>query len=269
MARCAAKVVQRCCKFVVQLWVQIDMLNTLDAYEISETLLRLCTPFKGVHVEKFREDIDRTVVCYMRYPDEAGSISAVLNSVFTVLTDNGLRLGSELTMALKTLIQAEAIVHTLDDPLDITREAFSFIQGFLVEQFMVGNVKANLQTQVSRTLKDIVRRIPDLQQATMQWPNQYEKGKFEAEVNTDEINSRLDIFNVAAQRLAIGIVLLGMIIGSAFATSIEGSFLGIDFSALAFLIFIFAILTGTIMAIRMMRSISASPYQKARVYYEK
>jgi hypothetical protein len=43
----------------------------------------------------------------------------------------------------------------------------------------------------------------------MQWINQYEKGKIEVEVNTDELNKRLDIFNVAAQRLAVGIVLLG------------------------------------------------------------
>ena len=247
----------------------IWVLNGLDAYEISETLLRLCTPFKDVHVEKFREDIDRTVVRYMRYPDEAGSLSAVLDAVFKVLADNGLRLGSELTMALKTLIQAEAIVHTLDPMLDITREAFGFIQGFLVDQFTAEGVKANVQTQLTRTLKDVVRRIPDLQQATLQWLNQYEKGKFEVEVNTDELNSRLDIFNVAAQRLAIGIVLLGMIIGSAFATNIEGSFLGISFSALAFLIFIFSIATGTVMAIRMMNAVNQKPQQKPRIIYDK
>lgn len=247
----------------------IWVLNSLDAYEISETLLRLCTPFKDVHVEKFREDIDRTVVRYMRYPDEASSLSAVLDSVFTVLADNGLRLGSELTMALKTLIQAEAIVHTLDYWLDITREAFGFIQSFLVEQFTLENVKANLQIQVSRTLKDVVRRIPDLQQATLQWLNQYERGKFEVEVNTNELNARLDIFNVAAQRLAIGIVLLGMIIGSAFATNIQGDILGISFSGLAFLIFIFAILAGTVMSIRMMRSINVRPQEKPRIYYGK
>jgi predicted unusual protein kinase regulating ubiquinone biosynthesis (AarF/ABC1/UbiB family) len=85
----------------------------------------------------------------MRYPDEAGSLSAVLNAVFDVLADNGLRLGSELTMALKTLIQAEAIVHTLDYWLDITRESFVFIQGFLTEQFNVETVKATVQTQVA------------------------------------------------------------------------------------------------------------------------
>jgi len=208
-------------------------------------------------------------VRYMRYPDEASSLSAVLDSVFTVLADNGLRLGSELTMALKTLIQAEAIVHTLDYWLDITREAFGFIQSFLVEQFTLENVKANLQIQVSRTLKDVVRRIPDLQQATLQWLNQYERGKFEVEVNTNELNARLDIFNVAAQRLAIGIVLLGMIIGSAFATNIQGDILGISFSGLAFLIFIFAILAGTVMSIRMMRSINVRPQEKPRIYYGK
>jgi len=246
----------------------IWVLNGLDAYEISETLLRLCTPFHDVHVAQFREDIDRTVVRYMRYPDEAGSLSAVLNAVFDVLANNGLRLGSELTMALKTLIQAEAIVHTLDYWLDITREAFSFIQGFLAEQFNIETVKATVQIQLMRSTKELVRRIPDLQQATMQWINQYEKGKIEVEVNTDDLNQRLDIFNVAAQRLAVGIVLLGMIIGSAFATSMEGAVFGINLAVLAFVIFVFSIGAGLIMSIRMMRTIGEKPRRRPRVLYD-
>ena len=36
----------------------------------------------------------------------------------------------------------------------------------------------------------------------MKWITQYEKGEFEVELNTDELNERLDIFNLAAQRLA-------------------------------------------------------------------
>ncbi|HRA66961.1 MAG: AarF/UbiB family protein [Caldilinea sp.] len=246
----------------------IWVLNGLDAYEIAETLLRLCTPFHDVHVAQFREDIDRTVVRYMRYPEEAGSLSAVLNAVFEVLASNGLRLGSELTMALKTLIQAEAIVHTLDYWLDITREAFSMIQGFLAEQFKIENVKTTVQTQLMRSTKELVRRIPDLQQATMQWINQYEKGKFEVEVNTDDLNQRLDIFNVAAQRLAVGIILLGMIIGAGFATSMNGVFLGLELSSIAFLIFVFSILAGLVMSIRMMRTVGEKPQRRPRILYD-
>jgi ubiquinone biosynthesis protein len=246
----------------------IWVLNGLDSYEISETLLRLCTPFHDVKVAQFREDIDRTVVRLMRYPDEADSLSEVLNSVFAVLSNNGLRLGSELTIALKTLIQAEAIARALDYMIDITREAFSIIQGFLAEQFNVETVKANVQQQLLRSTKELVRRIPNLQQATMQWLNQYEKGKFEIELNTDELNERLDIFNIAAQRLAVGIVLLGMIIGSAFATGMEGAILGIDLAAIAFLIFVFSIGAGLVMSIRMMRAIGERPRRPPRITYD-
>ncbi|MBK8048497.1 MAG: AarF/ABC1/UbiB kinase family protein [Anaerolineales bacterium] len=213
-------------------------LNTVDAYELSESLLRLATPFHDVDVQKFRDDIENVVVRYLRYPDEAGSLSAVLNGVFGVLAENGLRLGRDLTMALKTLIQAEQIVHILDRDLNIQNEAFADIQVFMTEQFTTENVKAQVQTQVTRSVKELVRRIPDLQQATMQWITQYEKGKFEVELNTDELNERLDIFNLAAQRLAVGMVLLGMIIGSAFATGIDGTFLGIELSFIAFLVFV-------------------------------
>ncbi|HHY56817.1 MAG TPA: hypothetical protein GYA08_15435 [Chloroflexi bacterium] len=246
----------------------IWVLNGLDAYEISETLLRLCTPFHDVNVPQFREDVERSVVRYMRYPDAAGSLSAVLDGVFAVLSDNGLRLGSELTMALKTLIQAEGIVRVLDYDIDIAREAFGFIQGFLAEQFTVEHLKATAQTQLLRSLKDVLRRLPDLQQATMQWLDQYEKGKLEVTLDTDELNQRLDIFNLAAQRLAIGIVLLGMIVGSAFATRIEGQVLGIDLATLAFVLFTFSIGVGFTMALRMLRGENTRPVRKPRIIYD-
>ena len=189
-------------------------LNSMDSYEMSEALLGLSTPYKEVEVSQFREDIDRVVLRYLKYPTEAGSLSEVLNAVFGVLNRNGLHLSSDLTMALKTLIQAEEIVHTLDPTLDITTEAFAYIQDMLVQQFQPDFVQATIKTHAMRTAKELVRRIPDLQQATIQWITQYEKGKFELELKTDELNERLDIFNYAAQRLAIGMVLLGMMIGS-------------------------------------------------------
>lgn len=247
-------------------------LNGTDSYELSESLLRLTTPFEDVDVPKFREDIDNVVVRYIRYPDEAGSLSAVLNGVFDVLAVNGLRLGRDLTMALKTLIQAEQIVHTLDSTLDINAQALADIQGFLSEQFTPDTIKAAVQTQVKRSAKEFVRRIPDLQQATMKWLTQYEKGKFELELNTDELNERLDIFNIAAQRLAVGIVLLGivllgMVIGSAFATGMEGELLGIPLSLMAFAIFFFSMAVSVVMVIRMMRDMGRKPPHAPRIKY--
>jgi predicted unusual protein kinase regulating ubiquinone biosynthesis (AarF/ABC1/UbiB family) len=194
-----------------------------------------------VDVPQFRQDIDTVVMRFLRYPDEAGSLSAVLNGVFDVLAKNGLRLGRDLTMALKTLVQAEQIVHTLSPTLDINKQSLGFIQGFLSEQFTASSVKSAAETQVRRSLKELVRRLPDLQQATMNWVSQYEKGKFEVELNTDELNSRLDVFNLAAQRLAVGMILLGMVIGSAFATGMEGTLLGIRLSVVAFIIFGFSL----------------------------
>ncbi len=239
-------------------------LTGMDSYDLSEALLRLCTAFKDVHIEKFREDIDKVVIRYMRYPMEAGSLSSVLNGVFAVLAENGLRLGRELTMALKTLVQAEQIVHTLDSELDITRESYELIRGFLAEQFNSETIRASVQTQVMRSAKEVIRRIPDLQQATMQWLNQYEKGKFEVEINTDELNERLDIFNVAAQRLAVGIVLLGMIIGSAFATNMEGQIFGIQLSHVAFALFVVSLIIGTTMSIRMLRDVGKRPQSSTK-----
>jgi ubiquinone biosynthesis protein len=242
-------------------------LNGHDSYDLAESLLRLTTPFKDVNVPKFRQDIDNVVMRYLRYPDEAGSLSAVLNGVFSVLADNGLRLGRDLTMALKTLVQAEQIVHTLSPTLDISKQSLVYIQGFLAEQFTTESIKATAETQLRRSVKELVRRIPDLQQATMKWITQYEKGKFEVELNTDELNSRLDIFNLAAQRLAVGMILLGMMIGSAFATGMQGAIFGVRLSNIAFTIFAFTLAYSVIIAIRMMRDMGRKPYAPPKINY--
>lgn len=242
-------------------------LNGADAYDLAESLLRLCTPFHDVNVPKFRQDIDTVVMRYLRYPDEAGTLSSVLNGVFDVLATNGLRLGRDLTMALKTLIQAEQIVHTLDPMLDINKYALTSIQGFLKEQFTTETVKANIETQLRRSLKEVARRVPDLQQATMKWLGQYEKGRFQLELDTDELNKRLDVLNLAAQRLAVGMILLGMVIGSAFATSMEGALLGVQLSVLAFVIFAFSLGISLFMVIRMMRDMGQKPYRPPKINY--
>ena len=242
-------------------------LNGRDSYDLAESLLRLTTPFKDVDVSDFREDIDNVVMRYLRYPDEAGSLSAVLNGVFSVLADNGLRLGRDLTMALKTLVQAEQIVHTLSPSLDISQQSLVYIQGFLAEQFTPETIKATAETQLRRSVKELVRRIPDLQQATMKWITQYEKGEFEVKLDTDELNSRLDVFNLAAQRLAVGMILLGMIIGSAFATSMEGDIFGVPLAQIAFLIFAFTLIYSVVMVIRLMRDMGRKPYRPPKINY--
>lgn len=240
-------------------------LNAMDPYELTQSLLRLCTPFRDVDAHAFSADVERVVLRYMRYPLEAGSLSEVLNATFAVLNNNGLRLGSELTMALKTLVQAEEIVHVLDDQLNIPQQAFGFIQTYLTQQLTPENVQNMVRTQLLRTTRELMRRVPDLQSVMLKWVNQFERGKLELEVNTDELNQRLDIFNLAAQRLAIGIVLLGMMIGSAFATGIEAVVLGIDVAVVAFIIFVAAMGISVAMIYHMITSIEFRPRRKPRI----
>ena len=240
-------------------------LTSQDSYELANALLRLSKPFKVVDAENFRRDIERIVVRYMKYPTEAGSLSEVLNAVLGMLQQNGLRLDSSMTMALKTLVQAEAIVHTLEPGLDITREAFAFIQEYFVEQFTVETVKEKVRVQVARTAKDVLRRVPDLQTVMNKWIGQFERGQFEIKLDTSELNERLDTFNHTAQRLAVGMVLLAIIVGTAFATGIEGEFLGIPLASIAFLLFFISLIAGAVLIFRMFREIWSKPEPKPTI----
>ena len=168
-------------------------------------------------------------------------------------------------MALKTLVQAEEIVHVLDSELNIPQAAFGYIQSYLTQQLTPENVQTMVRTQLLRTTRELVRRVPDLQGAALKWFDQFERGKLELEINTDELNERLDIFNLAAQRLAIGLVLLGMVIGSAFATNIDAVVLGINIAVLAFVIFVIAMGISVVMIYHMVTSIEFKPRRRPRI----
>jgi hypothetical protein len=60
-------------------------------------------------------------------------------------------------------------------------------------------------------------------------------------------------------------VLLAIIVGTAFATGIEGEFLGLSLSNIAFLLFFLSLIAGAVLIFRMFREIWAKPEPKPTI----
>jgi hypothetical protein len=75
-------------------------------------------------------------------------------------------------------------------------------------------IVASLRQSVIQTGKEIGRRVPDLQSATLSWLDQYQKGKIVVEVNTADLSREIGKVGRVGQTLAAGIILAGAIIAT-------------------------------------------------------
>jgi len=123
------------------------------------------------------------------------------------------------------------------------------VRELALEQVTAENVTETLKKEVSYTLREITGQIPSLQEATMSWLNQYKKGRFEVHVDMSELKEPLDRADALMRELIIGILLTGIIVGSAIATGIAAAF-DIErsslFSTIAFIGYIAATVLATL-----------------------
>ena len=150
----------------------IDLLwgiNDRDGYDLAKTIMRLSTPFKRqVNEGAFIADLERLMKRYQLFADQSSNLSGVLADTFEAMRRAGLRLQSDLTLALKALVQAEEIVHTLDPSRDLVVAAFAEVKDLLRKELDADTVMRLVRQQVVRTGKELVRRIPSLERCSAQ-----------------------------------------------------------------------------------------------------
>jgi len=102
--------------------------------------------------------------------------------------------------------------------------------------------------QVSRSAREVVYRIPSLVEATTKWLDQYEKGRISVHVDTSDLTPQVEKFDKALSRsldrLLLGLVLTGWLVGAAIASTVNMDVFGFPLADLAFYMF----LAGTVVS---------------------
>jgi hypothetical protein len=104
--------------------------------------------------------------------------------------------------------------------------------------------------------REVFKRIPSIQEATTRWLDQYQRGRFEVTIDTSELTKEVDKLGGIGRQIVIGIMLTGMIIGSAIATSVLAaveaeSEVWDAFYRLAYFGYIFAMVIAVIIVIKL------------------
>lgn len=193
-----------------------------DTRSMASILLDLSTPFAGpIDEVAYYRDFERTVGRYT-LTGSSISIGEAVDAMFGLLRDHGLRLDADLTMAIKALTQVEAISSVLFTGGGIINKSTEYMKQLAVQEVTPEKVQKVVTDQVMMALQEVLNNIPDLTTATTSWLNQYKKGRFEVYLDFSELKDTVDQFNRMSRLAVIGIMLVGMIIGSAIAASAIG-----------------------------------------------
>jgi ubiquinone biosynthesis protein len=243
-------------------------LHDRDGRGLAKTVIQLSRRFKEVDEKDFIDDVERLMKRYTIIGDDAMNLSGPLEEMLRVMRRAGLRLDPSLTLALKAMFQAEETVRTLDPELPLVSVAFDELKTLFRAQLDADSVINIVRSEAMRTAKEVVRRIPTLAGATMKWLDQYERGRLSIHIDTSDIGKEVEKVDTALSRnvtlLALAMLLAGLLVASALATSFEMEFGGIRLSTVAFILFMGAAAIATVLALRIFWSVWKSWSARSR-----
>jgi ubiquinone biosynthesis protein len=197
----------------------IYSINEIDIQGIGDGLMALGKPMRSFDEAGFREDIDRLARQYLIY-GKASSLGDALSAFLGAVFSNGLRLDSELTLAMKAVIQAEESARALSFDIDLGEAAVSEARLALLEQFTPDNIQKQVQGSVVRIGKELARRVPSLEGAALSWLDQFNKGKFVVEVDTKGLERSISSVSSIGRQATVGIIVVGQLIGTAIVMAV-------------------------------------------------
>jgi ubiquinone biosynthesis protein len=224
-----------------------------DGYGLGKAALHFSRPLPGVTLneEEFLEAMERFG---QRFLGVTESMSYSFVALQDMIQKFGLRIESSFTLAYKALMQADEIVRQLDPSINLSATALASGKVLLREQITSEAVTKTIQTQVSRTAREVAYRMPSLVDASTKWLDQYEKGRFSVHVDTSDLTPQVEQLDRALSksmdRLMVALVLTGWLVGSAIASTVDVSLGTFRLSDLAFYMFLIGAAVGVVVTIQ-------------------
>jgi ubiquinone biosynthesis protein len=224
-----------------------------DVRGLSDVFFRLCRQTRRVDKPAYYATMDRIIYQYVVY-NAGANFGSLMNAVLGSLYEMGLRMDSNLTLAIKAIMQMEEAACALDPGHDLGRVATEYAQAHLREQLTAEKVSSMAQEQVIRLGREVARRLPELQDASMKWLDMFTKGGLEVKLDTSGLSEQMTQLDVILRRLVIGLVLAGLIVGTAIVASSPFLASRSDLPAVATAVFVVVVVASLLVVWRMARN---------------
>lgn len=201
-----------------------------DVPGLAQTMRTLSERFRPGTDKAFYADFERRIGPFLE-PGERLAFAAVMGGALEVLRDNGLRLDSQLTLALKALTQAEAFTRALyrtgvpgaqpasaADMAAFVGPAFEIVQELVVENVTPEVITTAAKKQLAFVGRELAAQLPSLQEATGSWLEQFRKGKITVKLDTSDLDKQLETAGSYIRLVTAGVLLSGTAISAGIVT---------------------------------------------------
>ena len=205
-----------------------------DVRGLAQTLKSLSTPYRKTDDAQYFQDFERKLTPYLDpAPGQKVEVVAkVLPLGLEILQQAGYRFDSQLTLAMKAMAQAEAITSALVPSWtgsEFMKRSLDAAKELVPDALTSDVIKDAVIRQASFAVREVVDQLPSLQEGALKWLMNIKKGGFNVVLDTSGLDRQISGLRSIAMMLMIGLILTGLVIGSALATGIaelEGSTFG-------------------------------------------
>jgi ubiquinone biosynthesis protein len=238
---------------IIQLLVAVQQ---RDVMGMASVMKNLSTPFvEKVDEKAYYKDFERTIGRVMIGGDTVDFGQAVSLGL-DLLRKHGLRLDPNLTLAIKALMQAQAIATLLFPAGGIVAEGVEIIHEEALKVVTADRIYDEAKKQLSMMAREAAHNLPSLSEATVKWLNQYRKGRFEVYLDTSGLTAEVNKVSLIGRQVVIAVMLVGLIIGSSIATigiglgSFQGEFWRL-INQIAVLSYVFSSVMASLIVLRL------------------
>jgi ubiquinone biosynthesis protein len=210
----------------------LDLMYSLqkkDVDALAKVVLTFCVPTRRADYVAYNKGVRRLIyqyVVYSPFPNLGAFMSALLGSLF----EYGLRMDSNLSLAIKAILQAMEAGTVLNPKIDMLSVLVNTAQTLIREQITTDNVRGLVEKEVTGFGKELIRKVPELRAGAMKWVDNLAEGSVKLKIDTSDLSQQVSEIDNVLRRAVIGLVLGGLIIG----TAIVAVGIAIVFVALAF-----------------------------------
>ena len=188
-----------------------------DSDEVTRLLLEIGTPFEQVDTAALSREIDRLINRFVDAPLDKISIADLFSAILTTVFRHGIRLPSEFSLAIKSIIQCEGVARVLNPKLAIVDILRTVYQEVSWEQIN----PQKLFESVYDTLREVNRLMKEIPRAAEGLLHSAADGTLKVGVDIPEFSHMTHPLTVISNRMTAGLIVAGTTIGSAIAMGVS------------------------------------------------
>lgn len=229
------------------------VIRNRDVTGLAQSLRALSVPYRETDDSRYYRDFERKLTPYLDPPPgrRVEVASKVIPASMDVLRDAGYRLDAQMTLAIKAMTQAEAITTALVPDwtgTEFMQRSVDASLELLPEVVTPDAVKSVVAKQTSYVVREAAQQLPSLESGATRWLENLKRGGIRVDLDTSSLDRQVAQLRGIAMLVTLGILIVGLVIGSAIAAGIgglEGSPLA-SMTTLALVVFAGASVVGAI-----------------------